>query len=202
MEKKVEKALSKQSIYDLELVAHAKKGSEKAIKELYYNHYGYIYALLLSRTHNKTEAKDLAQEALTKAFTQLDKFDPQYAFSTWLKRIVVNHYIDFLRKKRIETYSMEEALATNKDAKLLEKGYVSETPQDILEKKQRIEAVQNVVGSMKENHRVLIDLRFFKEFTYEEIAETLGIPIGTVKARLHRAKHMLAELMLGSNPSI
>jgi RNA polymerase sigma-70 factor (ECF subfamily) len=202
MEKKALISKSKSAKRDLELVLLAKGGDDRAIDHLFKIHYPYIYGLLVSKVKNKSIAEDLTIEALTKAFMQLEKYDPQYAFSTWLKRIVINHHIDFVRKKKLETYSLQNATENKEDAYLLNSDMVAASPEDIYIKKQRASFVKNFVESMKEHHSVLIELRFFKELTYEEIADTLGVPIGTVKARLHRAKHVLADLMLSSRPSM
>lgn len=202
MEKKALISKSKSALRDLELVREAKKGEDRAIDDLFKKHYPYIYALLISKVKNKDLAEDLTIEALTKAFTQLDKYDPYYAFSTWLKRIVVNHHIDYVRKRKLETYSLNEFTDNREDANLFNSDFVSVSPEDLYIKKQRAFFVRNFVNSMKDHHSVLIDLRFFKELTYEEIADTLQVPIGTVKARLHRAKHVLADLMLHSKPSM
>ncbi len=202
MEKKALVSRSKSAQRDLELVSLAKSGSERAIDQLFEIHYPYIFSLLMSKVKNKVTAEDLTIEALTKAFTQLEKYDAQYAFSTWLKRIVINHHIDYVRKKKLETYSMEDSVEQKRDAYMYQADLIYASPEDLFIKKQRASFVRSFVDSMKDHHSILIDLRFFKELSYEEIADTMGIPIGTVKARLHRAKHVLADLMLSSKPSM
>lgn len=183
------------------LVRSAKQGDQRAIEALYHKHYPFILNAIKKKVNDAHLAEDLALEAFTKAITQIHRYDPYYAFGTWLRRIVVNHYIDYYRKNKLETYSLSDT-HDQVDHHLFRKNMTATTPEDEIIRQQRHAQIRDTVNMLKENHRQIIDLRFFKELSYDEIAERLGIPIGTVKAQIHRAKHILAELLLQSKPSM
>lgn len=190
--------LSDKAQHDIKLVDRAKKGDQKAYKELL-DHYKYsIYQEVLQKVRNEELAEDLTIEAISKAFLQIDKYEPNYAFSTWLKRVTINHTIDFLRKKKLPTTSLND-VRVNDDGEMTWQ-FASDvlTPEEEMEKGQRIAAVRGYVSKLKDAYRNLIEMRYFSELSYEEIAVQLGVPIGTVKARLHRAKGMLNQMMLPS----
>ena len=179
------------------LIKRAIDGDESAYKQLLENYRGAIYNLIYRMVHNREETEDLVQEAFMKAFKALPTFNEEYAFSTWLYKIAVNNCIDHMRKKRLKTFSLNKPLQS-KDGELdREFPDTSMSPdKDILsdEKSRLIEAA---IQELPENYKTAIILRHAEEKSYEEIAQILDIPLGTVKARIFRAREMLKKKLKG-----
>ena len=125
-------------------------------------------------------AKDLTIEALGKAFKNLHKYTPNFAFSTWLFAVAKNHCIDYLRKRKIDTISIDDFIESN-DGRYSTLKLKSDdpNPESIIIKKQRISILRQIVDQLKPKYRDLVKLRYFKEMSYEEVSEQLGIPLGT-----------------------
>ncbi|HRH57090.1 MAG TPA: sigma-70 family RNA polymerase sigma factor [Chitinophagales bacterium] len=175
---------------DQELLTAAKNGDQKAYTALMEKYRKSVYHLILKIVKSPEDAEDLMIEAFSKAFDRLDQYSPDYAFSTWLYKITSNTCIDFLRKKSIEKISLE------KEGKSLFDSISFSThsnPEMDLIKSQRIDKLKDAVNSMDEIFSRVIALRYFKEYSYEEISEELNIPVGTIKVQLHRAKKILLE---------
>lgn len=155
-----------------------------------------IYFMVLKMVHNRDDAEDLTIESFGKAFNRLEKYDPKYAFSTWLFKIATNNCIDFIRKKRLETTSIDDPI-TGDDGDEMSIDIKSEqlNPEEKYIKKQRGISVRGNIAKLDEKYKTLIELRYYQELSYEEIAQELDIPLGTVKAQLFRAKELLFKLM-------
>ncbi len=182
---------------DYALVRSAIVGDQSAYAELLQAYRENIYFMMLKMVKNPDDAEDLTIEAFGKAFKRLKSFNPEYAFSTWLFRIASNNAIDFIRKKKKATvFSLDE-----KDED--EDGYGGSydvqskelNPEQKLVKGQRIEAMHKIVESLKPKYRTLVELRYLKEYSYDEIAEELDLPLGTVKAQLFRARELMYEIL-------
>ncbi|MDC0909215.1 sigma-70 family RNA polymerase sigma factor [Flavobacteriales bacterium] len=189
---------------DLKLIRLAlENGDTTAYNELLKLYRDPLYFMLYEKVNDKELAKDLTIESLGKAFNKLHLYTPIYTFSTWLFTVARNHCIDYLRKNKLSTISIDkiilnsEGKATNLDLKSSDLN-----PEQKLERKQRIAMLRQVVDSLKPNYRTLVKLRYFKEMTYDEIAKKLDIPIGTVKAQLHRSREQLFKIMSGLRQSI
>lgn len=156
-----------------------------------------IFFMVLKMVHNRDDAEDITIESFGKAFNRLEKYDPKYAFSTWLFKIATNNCIDFIRKKRLETMSIDEPIGGGDDGDELRIDVKSEqlNPEEKFIKKQRAVSVRGNIDKLDDKYRTLIELRYYKELSYEEIAQELDIPLGTVKAQLYRAKELLFKLM-------
>ncbi len=188
--------LSEKAGRDYELVLRAReKGDQKAYATLMNTYREPVYYMLLKMTGSTTDAEDLTIEAFGKAFKAIGSYTPNFAFSTWLFRIATNNCIDFIRKKRTPTVSLD-SLCTDNEGEKMETNFPSETldPEERIIDFQRKEAMREIVSRLKPHYRVLIELRYFDEKSYEEIAEQLQIPIGTVKAKLFRAREFLLDL--------
>ena len=146
--------------------------------------------------NNKDDAEDLTIEAFGKAFKRLEQYTPQFAFSTWLFKIATNNCIDFIRKKRIKAISIDQGYQTD-DGESIEisvKDMVMD-PAEAMQKDERIRKMREIVDKLKPRYRRLVELRYFEERAYEEIAEELNLPLGTVKAQLFRAREFLFQMM-------
>ena len=195
--------LSDKAKHDYELVKLAIDGDQKAFEELFKRYRDAIYFMLLKMVNNKIDAEDLTYEAFGKAFRNLRQYSPRFAFSTWLFKIASNNCIDFLRKKRNNTISLD-----GKDVDESERTVLMTLPADVLNpeqeyiKAQKAVLMRKEVSKLKERYRRLIELRYFKEYSYEEIAKELNLPLGTVKAQLFRARELLYKLLKKSEIKI
>jgi RNA polymerase sigma-70 factor, ECF subfamily len=189
--------LTEKAQRDFRLVQMAvKKGDQKAYAELLNNYRDSLYFMMLKMTNNPEDADDLTIEAFGKAFKNLHQYTPDYAFSTWLFKIAANNCIDFMRKsRRIQYASNITAEETDSD------GYPSNIaselpgPDDRIIAKQKIRMMHEVVEKLKPHYRSLIEMRYFREYSYEEIATNLELPVGTVKAQLFRAREFLHNVL-------
>ncbi len=185
---------------DLKLINRAlETGDPSAYRELMKLYRDPLYFMLYEKVNDQELAKDLTIETLGKAFKKLHLYTPEYAFSTWLFTVARNHCIDYLRKNKLPTISIDK-LMIDEDGKRTHFDLVSSNldPEQKMEKKQRIAILRQIVDQLKPKYRDLVKLRYFKEFSYDEIAKTLDIPIGTVKAQLHRSREQLFKVMSGS----
>ncbi len=193
--------LSEKAQYDFRLVQLAREGDQKAYAELLGRYRDAIYYMLLKMVNNPVDAEDLTIEAFGKAFKNIEQYTPNFAFSTWLFKIASNNCIDFIRKKRGSYISIDQGQE--------EQDTISNTiqastldPEENLIKQQKVILTRTIVTKLKPRYRRLIELRYFKEYSYEEIAEELDLPIGTVKAQLFRARELLNNILKKSNSKI
>lgn len=190
--------LSEKARHDLRLVNLAVDGDEKAFADLMNRYRDSIYYMLLKMVNNPSDADDLTIEAFGKAFKNIHLYTPTYAFSTWLFRIATNNCIDFIRKKKATPTAVEHQQDEQDDpASNLQSDTLG--PEEEMMKKQKIRHLGNVVKQLKPKYRRLIELRFYKEYSYEEISNELNLPLGTVKAQIFRAKELLYNIMNKTN---
>jgi len=192
--------LSEKAKHDYKLVRLAVKGDEKAYAELLGRYKDAIYYMLLKMVNNKSDAEDLTIEAFGKAFKNLAQYTPNYAFSTWLFKIATNNCIDFIRKKKANLISLDHS-SDDQDNITTPLQSDSPDPEEDMIKSQRMALTRDVVSKLKPRYRTLVELRYFKEYSYDEIAKELGLPIGTVKAQLFRARELLFNILKNSNPN-
>ena len=188
--------LSEKALRDYELVCRARdKGDQKAFAALMDLYREPLYYMLLKMTNSSIEADDLTIEAFGKAFKAIDNYTPDYAFSTWLFRIASNNCIDHIRKKRAATVSIDN-LYTNVEGEVVGINVVSDAldPESNVIAQQRNDMMRAVVKKLKPHYKVLVEKRYFEEKSYEEIASELDMPIGTVKAKLFRAREFLYDI--------
>lgn len=185
---------SKNTKDDLELVKRAKKNESRAFETLLKKYRKSVYYMLLKMVNNADDAEDLTQEAFAKAFNSLHKFDSKYAFSTWLFRIATNNCIDFIRKKRIQTVSIDSSYENDEgDNMTFDIKDPNLSPDDLMLKKQRKEYLKKAVDRLPAKYKKLVELRYFQELSYDEVAQELELPLGTVKAQLFRARELLSQ---------
>ena len=189
---------------DFLLVKKALEENDRtAYAELMDNYRDSIYFMLLKMTNNKDDAEDLTIEAFGKAFKKLEQYTPNYAFSTWLFKIASNNCIDFIRKKKQNVYSLDQEFDDSPGSSLSRSISGSElNPEEALINEQKIKIMREVVEKLKPHYRILIELRYFQELSYEEIAEQLNLPMGTVKAKLFRARDFLYNIISKSQDKI
>lgn len=196
--------LTDKGLRDLKLIKRAlDQGDTTAYNELMKLYRDPLYFMLLEKVGDQELAKDLTIEALGKAFKKLHMYTPNYTFSTWLFTVARNNCIDYLRKNKIKTTSIDQFTIDN-DGKKNKIDIESDelNPEGILIRKQKIAILRQVVDKLKPKYRELVKLRYFKEMSYEEISTLLQIPIGTVKAQLYRSREQLFQIVSGSKDSI
>ena len=188
------KNLSDKAKHDYLLVKQAIKGDQRSYAELMDRYRDAIYFMLLKMVNNASDAEDLTIEAFGKAFKNIEQYAPNYAFSTWLFKIATNNCIDFIRKKKANLVSLDQddedhdSPSNNIQANMPD-------PEETLINEQKVKMMRSVVNKLKPRYRKLIELRYFKEYSYEEISEELELPIGTVKAQLFRARELLFNIL-------
>ena len=187
-------SLSSKAQLDVELIQRAVAGDQRAYAELMERYRDAIYFMLLKMVNNTADAEDLTIEAFGKAFKNIRQYTANFAFSTWLFKIASNNAIDFMRKKKLNNVSIDETLRDT-DAVPVNIRSEQPTPEESLISEQKILMLRSIVAKLKPRYRKLVELRYFYEYSYEEISEEMGLPIGTVKAQLFRARELLQNTL-------
>ena len=186
---------------DLIWVKRAQEGDELAFAALLKRYRDSIYFLLLKMINNPSDAEDLTIEAFGKAFRNIHKYSPDFAFSTWLFKIASNNCIDYIRKNKNKEYSFqpnsEDMSQTGDSDKSYNVQLESSHPKhdEVLMTREKGERLRAVVQELKPRYKKLVELRYYEEYSYEEIAESLKLPLGTVKAQLFRARELLFNIL-------
>jgi RNA polymerase sigma factor (sigma-70 family) len=195
--------LSDKGRYDYQLVQDAIAGSQVAYAELMNRYRDSIYFMLLKMVSNRDDADDLTIEAFGKAFKRLEQYTPNYAFSTWLFKIASNNCIDFIRKQRMRLYSIDKGITDDDGSEIkIDLKSKDRDPEEEAIRNQKIILMRQVVEQLKPRYRQLVELRYFKELSYEEISAELDLPLGTVKAQLFRARDFLYQILKNSKDKI
>ena len=196
--------LTEKALRDYHLVNQAiSLGDQKAYAELLNNYRDSLYFMMLKMTNDPVDADDLTIEAFGKAFRNLHQYSTEFAFSTWLFKIAANNCIDYLRRnKRINFAGVFTDENNNSDNYPLNIPSSNLSPEEKVIEKQKIRLMREVVEKLKPHYRQLIDMRYFKELSYEEIATQLDLPLGTVKGQLFRAREFLYEILKNSQEKI
>jgi RNA polymerase sigma factor (sigma-70 family) len=195
--------LSEKAQIDYKLVQLAVKGDQKAYAELMQRYKDSIYFMLLKMVNNRDDADDLTIEAFGKAFKNLHQYTPDFAFSTWLFKIATNNCIDFIRRKRKFTFSIDKNMENDSGQEMqFEIKSPLLDPEEKMIKKQKALLMRDVVEKLKPRYKRLVELRYFQERSYEEIADELQLPLGTVKAQLFRAREFLYQILKNQEEQI
>lgn len=178
---------------ETQLIEDALKGSQKAYTTLTERHKIAVYHIIYKIVKNKDTAHDLVQETFMKAFVSLASYRSEYRFSTWLYKIAANCSIDFLRKKRINALSLDQKIETKDGSVSIEVPDHSFNPEQELLRKQQRFSIDEAIETLPEKYKEVIVYRHKDDKSYEEIADLLDIPVGTVKARIFRARELLKK---------
>ncbi len=185
--------LSQKATEDYALVQQAVLGNQKAYAVLMSRYRQSVFHTLLKMVNNREDAEDLTLEAFGKAFNKLASYTPNFAFSTWLFKIAVNNCIDYMRKKRLHTLSLDEPIESGGKQDFSEMARsTTRDPETEMIREQRVEVLRNMINGLNDKYRLMVELRYYEQLSYEEIAAELAIPLGTVKAQLFRAKELLS----------
>jgi RNA polymerase sigma factor (sigma-70 family) len=175
------------------LVTSALAGDQKAYKTLFEMYRQAIFHITVKIVRNSDEANDLVQETFIKAFGSLKTYDHNYRFSTWLYKIAANSSIDFLRKRKIDSLSLDKPIPTRDGDVQMEIPDNTYNPEHDLRNRERTIGIEEAIDSLPEKYREVIVLRHKEDRSYEEIAAMLKVPVGTVKARIFRARELLKK---------
>ncbi|MBW3470083.1 RNA polymerase sigma factor [Arthrospiribacter ruber] len=199
-----QRGFSSKALEDFDLIDKAViEKDQQAYATLMKRYKKAVYFMILKMIRDADDAEDLTMEAFAKAFKNLHRFKKDYTFSTWLFRIATNNTIDFIRKKKLKTMSLNTTLSDDGGNSVnIDVEDDDNNPQDEFIKSQRIEMVRIFVDKLPDKYRRLVELRYFQELSYEEIAQELEKPLGTVKAQLHRSRELLYEIAEGKKKHI
>ncbi|AJA67680.1 sigma-70 family RNA polymerase sigma factor [Myroides odoratimimus] len=176
-----------------ENILAAQKGDQIAFTFLLNHYWSEVYNFMLKRTANEVDAEDITIETFSKAFTNISKYDPTYAFNTWLISIAKNVHIDMIRKRKNMSF-----LDINDEENQQYHDIIDDTmnKEDELIQEQNLVIFKSYINLLKPHYQEVIDMRFFQEMSYNEIAEALNEPLNNVKVKIMRAKKLLAEIIL------
>jgi len=194
-ESKPSTAPSESSEQDREFVERALGGDETAFNALVEKYQNALYHHIRRIVRDRAEIDDLVQESFIKAFSALDSYSSNYAFSTWLYKIATNHGIDFLRKRRLRTQSIDRPIQTREGEMEVELPDTTYRPDRHIVEDQRKTLIQEAIDALPPKYNRVIVLRHQHEKSYEEIARELDLPLGTVKAHIFRAREMLNKYL-------
>lgn len=174
-----------------EHIAKARQGNQVSFSYLLNTFWNPVYSFLVKRTGDENEAEDITIRTFTKAFDKIDTYKDEYEFSTWLITISKNIHIDLLRKKKKRPnpggYDEEHGLYELPDD--------TPTAEDLLIREQNLASLLQDIKKLKPHYQQVIQLRYFGELTYDEIAQELGEPLNSIKVKLLRARKLLAEII-------
>jgi RNA polymerase sigma-70 factor, ECF subfamily len=184
---------------DREVVALAKAGKEAAYRELLSRYERPVFSLIYRMVRDRALAEDLAQETFIKVLNALDSYRPEFKFSSWIFKIANNAAIDQLRKRELDTLSLDGApgarTAEEVEATALQAVDRTESPLAELESRELGSEIEQAIGKLRPEYRTAILLRHVEGRAYEEIAEVMDLPLGTVKTYIHRARLELREYL-------
>jgi RNA polymerase sigma factor (sigma-70 family) len=176
---------------DSVLIKQALAGNQEAFRKLRLKYYDSIFRLISRMIHNKEEVEDLTQESFVKAFLSLSSFKEDFAFSTWLYKIATNNAIDHIRKKKLQTFSIDKSIESEESDYSFELMDTEPEPDQELINAQRKKMLNDAMNSLPPRYRQVILMRHVEEKDYQEIAKILKLPLGTVKAHIFRARELL-----------
>ncbi len=184
---------------DREVVVLACKGREPAYREILARYEKPVFSLVFRMVRDRTLAEDLAQEAFVKAFHALGSYDPRYKFSSWLFKIANNLTIDHLRKRQLDTVSIHGSPHARSDEEAEESRITiedrGETPDQYTENRELGVRIEEAIGHLRPEYRTAVLLRHVEGHSYEEVAEIMDVPLGTVKTFIHRGRTELKQLL-------
>lgn len=176
------------------IIEKATNGDQVAFTTLLDMYWNEVYGFMLKRTENETDAEDITIETFAKAFDKIANYNPEFQFNTWLIAIAKNVHIDMLRKKKI---SLFVDITDEEDHQAYNVADTTPSAEDKLITEQNLSRLLEFIKELKPHYQEVIQLRYFQEMSYQEIAEQLNEPLSNVKVKLLRAKKLLAEIIQG-----
>lgn len=173
-------------------IEKAKKGDQVAFTFLLDFYWNEVYSFMIKRTENETDAEDITIETFSKAFDKLDTYNPEFQFNTWLIAIAKNVHIDILRKKKSSIFV---EIINNENYNAHNIADTTPTAEDKLITEQNLSQLLRYIKELKPHYQEVIQLRYFQEMSYQEIANLLNNPLSNVKVKILRAKKLLADII-------
>ncbi len=198
----INRNFSEKAVRDYHLIEKAKKGDQRAFAELLGYYREALFHLLLKMVKSKEDAEDLMIETFEKAFRKINSYKSDYAFSTWLFRIATNHGIDHIRTLQNKYDNVYIDKVTDYDRDFQKSVIITEdsmNPEESIVNNQEKRIIKDVVQKLPPDYRRIVVLRYFEDYSYNEISEKLELPIGTVKARLFRSRELLQSILTKHN---
>jgi RNA polymerase sigma-70 factor (ECF subfamily) len=186
---------SKSKSEDMLWIEEALAGEQSAYEKLMKKYYQHIYNLIYRMIFKKEDVEDLTQEAFIKAFNSLENFDKQFAFSTWLYKIATNNSIDYLRKKKLSTFSIDKEIESDENDFKFEIPDSDYVPDNNIIEEQRKKIIEEAIEQLPAKYKKVIIMRHKQDKEYEEIAKELKLPLGTVKAHIFRGRELLNKYL-------
>ena len=187
------------TVSDHELVTRAQQGSEKAYRELLGRYQRPVFSIIYRMIRDREQAEDLAQETFVRVFNNIDRYDPRYKFSSWIFKIATNLTIDWIRRKELNTVSIDGSrnavTAEQIEATSITIASTDETPEELLEAKELGEEIEGAISKLRPEYKAAILLRHVEGREYQEIAEIMALPLGTVKTYIHRGRNELRDTL-------
>lgn len=178
---------------DPELVRRCLAGDERAYRELIERYERQVYSVAMRMVRVAEDAEDLTQETFVRMFKALDRYDPARPFPAWLLTIAAHLSIDQLRRRRVKTVSLFRSEPGSEEEHVVEFADPGPGPEELAERREEERSAEGLIGALPEHYRIVVVLRHQQGLSYEEISEALRLPLGTVKARIHRARALLKE---------
>ncbi len=185
---------------DAELVRKSLTGDQRACRDLVLRYQRPVFSVLMRVVRRAEDAEDLAQETFVRMFRALDRYDPERPFTAWLFTIATRLAIDHLRRRRVQTVSLTVTQPGSTEERELDVEDPGLKPDEVTSNAEEEIIAQDMIDSLPEHYRIVVLLRHQQDLSYEEIAEALNLPLGTVKARIHRARALLKKYIEGQTP--
>ena len=185
---------------EAELLQRCLAGEEKAYRELIRRYQRQVYSIALRMVRRNEDAEDLTQEAFVRMFRALDRYDPSRPFAAWLFTIATRLCIDHIRRQKLRPVSLFQSEPGSDEERMIDVEDPGLRPEEVTSHAEEETRTQDLIDSLPEHYRIVVMLRHQQDLSYEEIAEALSLPLGTVKARIHRARALLKE-RIGSRES-
>jgi len=190
---------------DQTLAARAAEGDERAIRKIVERYERPVFSLHYRMVRDRELAEDLSQETFIRAFNAIRTYNPRYKLSSWLFKIANNLAIDHLRKRTLDTVSIDGAPDALTESERAQTSYdlasEEESPEEYAANRELGEQIEAAIAQLRPHYRVATVLRHVEGCSYEEIAEIMDLPLGTVKTYIHRARLELRELLAHLDPS-
>jgi RNA polymerase sigma-70 factor (ECF subfamily) len=188
-----------ETLEDRNLAKLAARGHEPAFRELLTRYERPVFSLVYRMVRDRALAEDLAQEAFIRAFNAIGSYKPSYKFSNWILKIANNHTIDHLRKRKLDTISIDGSPHARTAEEIARSRVVlatpDENPEEIVEHRELGSEIERAIGGLRAEYRTVIVLRHVEGYAYDEIAEIMDLPLGTVKTYLHRGRAELRDAL-------
>jgi RNA polymerase sigma-70 factor, ECF subfamily len=184
---------------DAELVRRSLSGDQKACRDLVLRYQRQVYSVLMRVVRSPQDAEDLTQDTFVRMFRALDRYDPERPFTAWLFTIATRLGIDHLRRRRVKTVSLNVSEPGSTEERTIDVEDPGLHPDEVTSHAEEEVRARDLIDSLPEHYRIVVVLRHQQDLSYEEIAEALNMPLGTVKARIHRARALLKDRLEGTS---